>query len=129
MAEFAEQGLFIERLDGRAANVSLIQTIFIDPEDSTNIIWYFKNGETYEEDLASEEQAEERYNTLKGLLLGVTIAELEETITEQENTIAEQEDIIEDQAAEIEDLSGYMDEFAQMSSSILTGEEVGELSE
>ena len=112
----AEQGLFIERLDGRAANVSLIQTIFIDPEDSTNIIWYFRNGEIYEEDLASTEEAESRMETLKGLLLGVTIAELEETITEQANTIAEQEDII-------DELNMDIDEFLEKTESILGEEE------
>ena len=112
----AEQGLFIERLDGRAANVSLIQTIFIDPEDSTNIIWYFRNGETYEEDLASEEEAQSRYDALKGLLLGVTIAELEETITEQANTIAEQEEVI-------DDLNVNIDEFVEKTKTILGEEE------
>lgn len=83
------QGLFIERLDGRPVNMSLIQTIYIDPEDSTDIIWYMRNGETYREDLATEDEATKRYKDLKGLLLGTTVAELEQRITEQQNTIVE----------------------------------------
>lgn len=79
--------MFIERLDGKIVNISLIQTIYIDPEDNTDVIWYMRNGETYREDLATQEEAESRYNHLKGLLLGTTIAELEKTITEKQNTI------------------------------------------
>lgn len=90
----AEPYLFIERLDGKPVNVSLLQTIYINPEDTTNLIWYFKNGEIYEEDLATEEEAQNRYNDIKGLLLGTTIADLEQRITEQQNTITEQADEI-----------------------------------
>lgn len=79
--------IFIERLDGEIVNISLIQTIYVDPEDNTDVIWYMRNGETYREDLATQEEAESRYNYLKGLLLGTTIAELEQTITEKQNTI------------------------------------------
>lgn len=79
--------IFIERLDGKIVNISLIQTIHVDPEDNTDVIWYMRNGETYREDLATQEEAESRYNYLKGLLLGTTIAELEQTITEKQNTI------------------------------------------
>lgn len=66
--------MFIERLDGKIVNISLIQTIYVDPEDNTDVIWYMRNGETYREDLATQEEAESRYNYLKGLLLGTTIA-------------------------------------------------------
>lgn len=90
----AEPYLFIERLDGKPVNVSLLQTIYINPEDTTNLIWYFKNGEIYEEDLATEEEAQNRYKDIKGLLLGTTIADLEQRITEQQNTITEQADEI-----------------------------------
>lgn len=81
--------LFIERLDGRLVNVSLIQTIYTDPEDLTDVIWFMINGETYREDLATAEEAANRYSHLKGLLLGATVAELEETITEKQNIIVE----------------------------------------
>ena len=90
----AEPYLFIERLDGKPVNVSLLQTIYINPEDKTNLIWYFRNGEIYEEDLATEQEAENRYKDIKGLLLGTTIADLEQRITEQQNTITEQVDEI-----------------------------------
>lgn len=90
----AEPYLFIERLDGKPVNVSLLQTIYINPEDKTNLIWYFRNGEIYEEDLATEQEAENRYKDIKGLLLGTTIADLEQRITEQQNTITEQADEI-----------------------------------
>lgn len=108
----AEQGLFVETLEGNPVNVTLIQTIFIDSNDSTNIIWYFKNGETYEEDLSTEEEAEERFSALKKLLLGTSIAELEEIISQQQSTISEQSD-------EIDALNNNMDEFAEMSKDIL----------
>lgn len=102
----AEPYLFIERLDGKPVNVSLLQTIYINPEDNTNIIWYFKNGEIYEEDLVTAEEATNRYNDIKGLLLGTTIADLEDRIVEQQQTIS-------DQATEIEDLSGAVDTAVQ----------------
>lgn len=102
----AEPYLFIERLDGKPVNVSLLQTIYINPEDNTNIIWYFKNGEIYEEDLVTAEEATNRYNNIKGLLLGTTIADLEDRIVEQQQTIS-------DQATEIEDLSGAVDTAVQ----------------
>lgn len=81
--------LFIERLDGRLVNISLIQTVYVDPEDLTNVIWFMRNGEKYVEDLATNEEAANRYKDIKGLLLGTTVAELEDRITEQQNTIVD----------------------------------------
>ena len=95
--------LFVERLDGKLVNISLVQTVFVDPDDLTDVIWYMKNGETYREDLVTEEEAQNRYNDIKGLLLGTTIAELEERITEQQQTIAEQAQTIEDNATTIQE--------------------------
>lgn len=86
----AENAMFIERLDGNIVNISLIQTIMIDPNNDTDVLWYMRNGEIIREDLASTEEALNRYNDLKGLLLGTTIAELEQRITVQQNTIVEQ---------------------------------------
>ena len=99
----AEQGMFIERMDGKLVNVSLLQTIYINPEDTTNLIWYFRNGEIYEEDLATDEEAENRYKDIKGLLLGTTIAELEERITEQQQTITDLNEDIEGLNVDISD--------------------------
>ena len=82
--------LFLERLDGKLVNIRLVQTLYVDPNDKTDVIWFMKNGETYREDLATEEEAEKRYNDLKGLLLGTTVAQLQERITEQQNTIVTQ---------------------------------------
>jgi hypothetical protein len=42
---------FVICLDGKPLNVSLAQTVCINPQDTINVIWYFKNGEKYEEDL------------------------------------------------------------------------------
>lgn len=81
--------LFLQRLDGKLVNISLVQTVFIDPEDPTDVIWFMRNGETYREDLATEEEAINRYNDLKGLLLGTTVAELEQRINEQQQTITD----------------------------------------
>ena len=81
--------LFLQRLDGKLVNISLVQTIYVDPEDSTDVIWFMINGETYREDLATEEEAINRYNDLKGLLLGTTVAELEQRINEQQQTITD----------------------------------------
>lgn len=86
----AENAMFIERLDGNIVNISLIQTIMIDPNNDTDVLWYMRNGEIIREDLASTEEALNRYNDLKGLLLGTTVAELEQRITVQQNTIVEQ---------------------------------------
>lgn len=86
----AENAMFIERLDGNIVNISLIQTIMIDPNNDTDVLWYMRNGEIIREDLASTEEALNRYNDLKGLLLGTTVADLEQRITVQQNTIVEQ---------------------------------------
>ena len=86
----SENAMFIERLDGNIVNISLIQTIMIDPNNDTDVLWYMRNGEIIREDLASTEEALNRYNDLKGLLLGTTVAELEQRITVQQNTIVEQ---------------------------------------
>lgn len=98
--------MFIERLDGKIVNISLIQTIYIDPEDNTDVIWYMRNGETYREDLATQEEAESRYNYLKGLLLGTTIAELEQTITEKQNTIVSLNQQVDNATAAVVQING-----------------------
>lgn len=98
--------MFIERLDGKIVNISLIQTIYIDPEDNTDVIWYMRNGETYREDLATQEEAESRYNYLKGLLLGTTIAELEQTITEKQNTIVSLNQQVDSATAAVVQING-----------------------
>lgn len=98
--------MFIERLDGKIVNISLIQTIYIDPEDNTDVIWYMRNGETYREDLATKEEAESRYNYLKGLLLGTTIAELEQTITEKQNTIVSLNQQVDNATAAVVQING-----------------------
>lgn len=98
--------MFIERLDGKIVNISLIQTIYIDPEDNTDVIWYMRNGETYREDLATQEEAESRYNYLKGLLLGTTIAELEQTITEKQNTIVSLNQQIDEASTKVVQING-----------------------
>ena len=98
--------MFIERLDGKIVNISLIQTIYVDPEDNTDVIWYMRNGETYREDLATQEEAESRYNYLKGLLLGTTIAELEQTITEKQNTIVSLNQQIDEASIRVVQING-----------------------
>lgn len=98
--------MFIERLDSKIVNISLIQTIYIDPEDNTDVIWYMRNGETYREDLATQEEAESRYNYLKGLLLGTTIAELEQTITEKQNTIVSLNQQVDNATAAVVQING-----------------------
>lgn len=98
--------MFIERLDGKIVNISLIQTIYIDPEDNTDVIWYMRNGETYREDLATQEEAESRYSYLKGLLLGTTIAELEQTITEKQNTIVSLNQQVDNATAAVVQING-----------------------
>ena len=85
----AEQGLFIERMDGKLVNVSLLQTIYINPEDATNLIWYFINGEIYKEYLSTEQEAQNRYKDIKTILLGSSVADLEERIREQQQTITD----------------------------------------
>lgn len=96
--------LFLERLDGKLVNISLVQTLYVDPNDKTDVIWFMKNGETYREDLATEEEAEKRYNDLKGLLLGTTVAQLQERITEQQNTIVAQAKEIQQTTEDINNL-------------------------
>lgn len=108
----AKQGLFIERLDGKVVNLNMLQTVVINPLDATNVLWYYKNGEVFEEDLVTEEEAQNRLRDIKGLLLGTTVAELEQIITEKEQTIVAQ-------AAELEGLYLDISELTQMSDSII----------
>ena len=65
-----------------------------------------RNGETYREDLATQEEAESRYNYLKGLLLGTTIAELEQTITEKQNTIVSLNQQVDNATAAVVQING-----------------------
>ena len=98
----AKMSLFIERLDGMLINKSLIQTVYIDPNDTTDILWFMRNGEIYREDLKSTADAQKRYDDIKGLLLGTTIAQLEQIITEQQQTIVEKNIIINEKNEEID---------------------------
>lgn len=98
--------LFIERLDGRLVNISLIQTVYIDPEDNTDVIWFMRNGEKFVEDLATNEEATNRYNDIKGLLLGTTVAELEDRITKQQNTIVDLNQQVNAAAITVVDING-----------------------
>lgn len=97
----AKMSLFIERLDGKLINKSLIQTVYIDPNDDTDVLWFMRNGEIYREDLESSEDATKRYNDIKGLLLGTTVAQLEQIITEQQQTIVEKNVTINEQNKQI----------------------------
>ena len=97
----AKMSLFIERLDGKLINKSLIQTVYIDPNDDTDVLWFMRNGEIYREDLESSEDATKRYNDIKGLLLGTTVAQLEQIITEQQQTIVEKNIVINEQNEQI----------------------------
>jgi len=98
--------LFIERLDGKLVNISLIQTVYIDPEDNTDVIWFMRNGEKYVEDLATNEEATKRYADIKGILLGTTVAELEDRIVEQQNTIVELTKQVNDATITVVDING-----------------------
>ncbi|MBQ2639150.1 MAG: hypothetical protein IJF92_00070 [Bacilli bacterium] len=62
-------GLFIQRDDGKPVNVTLIQTVVINPEDSTQVLWYFKNDETYIESFSSAASANSRLEEVIDLLL------------------------------------------------------------
>ena len=119
----AENAMFIERLDGNIVNISLIQTIMIDPNNDTDVLWYMRNGEIMREDLASTEEAVNRYNDLKGLLLGTTVAELEQRITVQQNTIVEQTKTINTQQETIQQTNNDISNLADLSMDI-NGEEV-----
>ena len=101
-----QKGFFIERLDGKPVNMTLIQTIYIDPNDNTDIIWFMRNGEIYREDLATEEEATKRYKDLKGLLLGTTVAELQGRINEQQKTIVELHNNIDSVAIDVVNING-----------------------
>ena len=119
----AENAMFIERLDGNIVNISLIQTIMIDPNNDTDVLWYMRNGEIIREDLASTEEAVNRYNDLKGLLLGTTIAELEQRITVQQNTIVEQTKTINTQQETIQQTNNDITDLTNLTVDI-NGEEV-----
>ena len=98
--------LFVERLDHNIVNISMIQSVYIDPEDDTDVIWLFINGEKYREDLVTAEEATARYNYLKGLLLGTTIEQLEQIITEQQGVINDLNQGIEDAVIKSIDING-----------------------
>ena len=57
--------LFIEGQDGKPINISLLQTVYIDEEDSTKVILRFINGECTFEKYDSEEEAINRLSTIK----------------------------------------------------------------
>lgn len=114
--------MFIERLDGKIMNISLLQTLCIDPNDSTDVLWYFKNGEVYREDLASAEEANNRLKDLKGILLGSTVAELQTRINEQQNTIVQQTKTIQLKEAKISEIENKVD-LATISAININGEE------
>lgn len=86
--------LFTLGLDGKPINISLVQTVLIDPNDDTDVIWFMKNGEKIREDLGTKEEAQNRYNDIIKMLLGTEIAELQERIVEQQNTIVQQQETI-----------------------------------
>ena len=97
--------LFILGLDNKPINISLIQTVFIDPNDDTDILWYMRNGEVIREDLGSTEEAKNRYDNILKILLGTEIAELQQTVVQQQNTIVQQQNTINQTNNSINDLT------------------------
>ena len=77
---------FVEGLDGRLINISLISNVIIDHNDATDVLWLYRNGEIYREDLKTEEEANNRLADIKKLLLG-NYSELVETVNRQQHTI------------------------------------------
>ena len=93
---------FVEGLDGRLINLTLVQSLIINPNDDTNLIWIFRNGATYEEDLVTAEEAANRLEDLKSILLG-SYAELVDTVTRLQQQVAQQ-------AEELETISLKLDQ-------------------
>ena len=93
---------FVEGLDGRLINITLVESIITNPEDDTNLIWIFRNGATYEEDLVTAEEAASRLEDLKSILLG-SYAELVDTVTRLQQQVAQQ-------AEELETISLKLDQ-------------------
>ena len=94
---------------GRLINITLVQNVVLDPEDDTDILWRFRNGEIYREDLVTSEEASNRLADLRKILLGY-YSELVETVTEQQQRIVEQAEVIETQSNELTDISQQLDE-------------------
>lgn len=110
---------FLEGLDGRLINVTLVQSVIIDPNDNTDVLWLFRNGEVYREDLQNAEDAATRQASIKNLLLGEysklvqdltnaeqRIVEQNETINEQTETITVQETVIDDTSDRLDVING-----------------------
>lgn len=113
------QGFFIERLDGNLVNIANLQSVYINPDDDTNVTWRFNNGETLDEDLVTAEEALARLSDIRKLLLGVKIEELEERIIEQENTITEQNERIEEQEGTIDEQNDIIETAEGLADDIL----------
>lgn len=103
---------FLEGLDGRLINVTLVQSVIIDPNDDTDVLWLFRNGEVYKEDLQNAEDAATRQASIKNLLLGEyakliqDLTAAEQRIVEQNETIAEQEGIINNTSNRLDAING-----------------------
>ena len=95
---------FVEGLDGRLINVTLVQSVTINPNDDTNVLWIFKNGGVYEEDLVTSSEANNRLSNIKEILLG-NYAELIETVTEQQQRITELTTELESATNKVDDIN------------------------
>lgn len=106
---------FLEGLDGRLINVTLVQSVIVDPEDDTDVLWLFRNGEIYREDLQNAEDALNRQTSVKNLLLGEysklvqDLTNAEQRIVEQNETINKQTEIIEEKEEIIDNTSERLD--------------------
>lgn len=96
---------FVEGLDGRLINISLISNVIIDHNDATDILWLYRNGEIYREDLKTEEEANNRLADIKSLLLG-HYSELVETVNRQQQTIAVQQQTINETSTNLDEING-----------------------
>lgn len=104
---------FLQKVQtGRLINITLVQNVVLDPEDDTDILWRFRNGEVYREDLITSEEASSRLADIRKILLGA-YEELVETVTEQQQRIVEQAETIEEQEETIQQQTNELDEISQ----------------
>lgn len=62
-------GYFVQNKKGKIVNVTMIQNVFIDKLNPTNIVWRMRNGQTFIDEYDTDTEASEIYLKLQDALM------------------------------------------------------------
>lgn len=62
-------GYFVQNKKGKIVNVTMIQTVFVDKQNPTNIVWKMRNGQINVDQYDSDTEASETYLKLQDALM------------------------------------------------------------